>query len=759
MVDLTVDPEDVSPNASSLSPRTSRGMFGIQHIPKHDTVKLTEFAYLLWKHQVALIIDGYGLLRFISTGYVAPDEFITNASGQLEENPLFAAHRQQDKLVASWLLTTVSTEVLPHLTGLTTAMSIWNTISRSVVTEQEHVNVVLAGLTMEFESIIAIASRENFSLDVLTEMLLDCKARQKVFLSEGFSANLVLHSREDHSSRGQSNGYRGRGRGHNHNCPQCQLCGRFGHVVQKCYHRFDRDYTGVSESESLTENGSKPTGAGNSAKHLQSGGQPYAHTVTSMPSHSKFVPTPFYFPSPYAPGYYSFPGFSPGFTSNTSCGPHGTSPTFLTPSSAAYASPIPIDSGTCSSTSTNSLWYPDTGATHHVTNDISVFQSGTLYTGGNSLLMGNGDGIPIAHVGQGFLSSNRKPLILQNMLHVPNIKKKLLSVSQFTRDNGVFMEFHPSECLVKDARTQMVLLRGRLTDDGLYQLLPCEDQRSSCLVNNVSKSPVSLKLWHQRLGHPSLDIVQRVLKSCSLAFNKTEAVNVCSACMQGKSHKFPFCKSLTEYNELFQLVVSDVWGPAPVCSTEGFLYYVSFVNVCSRYTWVYLLKRKSEVAQCFLDFAKFVEVLFGYKIKALQTDGGGEYQPLRKWFCANGVQHRLSCPGTSEQNGKVKRKHRHIVETGLTILPLKLCIVSCQIILFSGCLVVLVILVCVCLIVISWILGVAPDNGVSTGIIPLVSPAQTKKAPPAHAPLAPAPPPPTPSTRAPSTHVDNSLTE
>ncbi|KAE8697187.1 putative DEAD-box ATP-dependent RNA helicase 29-like [Hibiscus syriacus] len=462
MVDLTVDPEDVYPNAYSLSPGASRDMFGVQHIPKHDTVKLTEYTYLLLKHQVALIINGYGLLRIISTGSVAPDEFITNASGQLAENPV-------DSASPDW----------------------------------------------------------TYNWDVNLEHYISLRCSTEGVLGEGIYVNLVLHSREGnaaetdscgtqdantgssqgHLSRGQSNSYRGRGRGSNNNRPQCQLCGRFGYVVQKCYHHFDINYTGVSGSESLTENGSKST---------------------------------VYFPFPYAPGYYSFPGFSPGFASNASYDSHGTSPSFLTPSSASYVSTVPKNSGSSSAASPDYLWYPDTSATHHVTNDMFVFKSGTHYTGGNSLLMGNGDGIPITH---------------------------------FTRDNGVFMEFHPSECLVKDTQTQVILLRGRLTDDGLYQLLPCEDHRSPCLVNNVSKSPLSLKLWHQRLGHPSLDIVQHILKSCSLVFNKTEA-----------------------------------------------------------------------------------------------TDGGGEYQPLRKWFCANGVQHRPSCPGTSEQNGKAERKHRHIVETGLTML-------------------------------------------------------------------------------------------
>uniref|UniRef100_A0A2N9I4N5 Uncharacterized protein n=1 Tax=Fagus sylvatica TaxID=28930 RepID=A0A2N9I4N5_FAGSY len=38
------------------------------------------------------------------------------------------------------------------------------------------------------------------------------------------------------------------------------------------------------------------------------------------------------------------------------------------------------------------------------------------------------------------------------------------------------------------------------------------------------------------------------------------------------------------------------------------------------------------------------------------------------WYPDTGISHRLSCPHTHQQNGSVERKHRHIVETGLTLL-------------------------------------------------------------------------------------------
>lgn len=44
----------------------------------------------------------------------------------------------------------------------------------------------------------------------------------------------------------------------------------------------------------------------------------------------------------------------------------------------------------------------------------------------------------------------------------------MLSVSQLTRDNKVFFEFHANVCFVKSQVTKEVLLQGRVKEDGLY---------------------------------------------------------------------------------------------------------------------------------------------------------------------------------------------------------------------------------------------------------------------------------------------------
>jgi hypothetical protein len=79
---------------------------------------------------------------------------------------------------------------------------------------------------------------------------------------------------------------------------------------------------------------------------------------------------------------------------------------------------------------------------------------------------------------------------------------------------------------------------------------------------------------------------------------------------------------------------------------------------------------KSEFFQCFIKFKLLVENLFSNTIKYFQTDNGGEYTSTKfKQFLSNhGIFHHLTCPHTSQQNGIAKRKHRHIVKTGLMLL-------------------------------------------------------------------------------------------
>ncbi|GKA53687.1 retrovirus-related pol polyprotein from transposon TNT 1-94 [Tanacetum coccineum] len=78
--------------------------------------------------------------------------------------------------------------------------------------------------------------------------------------------------------------------------------------------------------------------------------------------------------------------------------------------------------------------------------------------------------------------------------------------------------------------------------------------------------------------------------------------------------------------------------------------------------------QKSDVYSTFKSFVQMVERQFTTKLKNVQTDWGGEFRNLASFFSSLGIIHRRSCPHTSEQNGFVERRNRHVVETGLTLL-------------------------------------------------------------------------------------------
>ena len=74
--------------------------------------------------------------------------------------------------------------------------------------------------------------------------------------------------------------------------------------------------------------------------------------------------------------------------------------------------------------------------------------------------MGNETSLPIRVTGASLLCSHVSSFVLKNLLHVPDITKNLLYVSQFTADNKVLLEFHPDSCFIKDLSTRKTLLRG-----------------------------------------------------------------------------------------------------------------------------------------------------------------------------------------------------------------------------------------------------------------------------------------------------------
>ena len=82
-------------------------------------------------------------------------------------------------------------------------------------------------------------------------------------------------------------------------------------------------------------------------------------------------------------------------------------------------------------------------------------------------------------------------------------------------------------------------------------------------------------------------------------------------------------------------------------------YFITFIDDCSRYCYVYLLKHKDEALDKFIMYKNEAETQIGKVLKRLRSDRGGEYtSTLFNEFCANnGIVHVVTPPYTPESNG------------------------------------------------------------------------------------------------------------
>jgi IS30 family transposase len=113
-----------------------------------------------------------------------------------------------------------------------------------------------------------------------------------------------------------------------------------------------------------------------------------------------------------------------------------------------------------------------------------------------------------------------------------------------------------------------------------------------------------------------------------------------------------------------------VFGPVPVPSLGKSVYYVSLINVVSRNTWIYFLRKKSEVSDKFKEFKVLVENQKEKKIKVLRTDNGGEFcRNEFKEFCKKcGIERQKTTPCTPQQNGVAERMNRTLMEKSRSML-------------------------------------------------------------------------------------------
>jgi transposase InsO family protein len=333
---------------------------------------------------------------------------------------------------------------------------------------------------------------------------------------------------------------------------------------------------------------------------------------------------------------------------------------------SSSCTPISLSSSSNASDVFPNSWILDSGATDHMTNSSHQFTSYTPCPSNRKITTADGSVTTVAGRGDVRLSES---LFLKNVLHVPKLCTNLISIHKLTNDSNCYVSFYPSYCVFQERSTKRMIGRAEARG-GLYYLdNPSRQDRAHNLslssiasLSDVSESRKDkILLYHRRLGHPSFQVLKLMFPSL---FKGVMIEHFhCDVCELAKHKRASFPISNTRALTPFSLIHSDIWGPSTVVNISGARWFVSFIDDCTRVSWVFLLKQKSDVSHIFPIFYDMINTQFGVGIKRFRSDNAKDFfnQNLSSFFQKRGIIHESSCVNTPQQNGIAERKNGHLL--------------------------------------------------------------------------------------------------
>lgn len=318
------------------------------------------------------------------------------------------------------------------------------------------------------------------------------------------------------------------------------------------------------------------------------------------------------------------------------------------------------------------VWFVDSGASCHMTNDEQFFTK-LVKKDGPNVVLADGKVVKTIGCGYGTLRGMNKQggivdVKISDVLLVPSLTSGLLSVDKLT-SKGYTAVFDSSGCDIRDKNDKVVVVGVR--SGSLYRLQLGEVTKK---VDEKTHNTLCRHQWHRRLGHRHPGVISRITNEKlgeGLKIVECGIQLTCEPCIEGKLARNPMPKvAERKSTQVLDLIHTDLCGPMRTTTPGGKRFLMTMIDDYSRYTVVYLLAKKSEAQGKIKEYVRFVETLFGRKPKIVRSDGGGEYcnDGLRMFFADEGISAQYSTAYTPQHNGVAERKNRSLQEMARTML-------------------------------------------------------------------------------------------
>ncbi|KFD65016.1 LOW QUALITY PROTEIN: hypothetical protein M514_22733 [Trichuris suis] len=321
----------------------------------------------------------------------------------------------------------------------------------------------------------------------------------------------------------------------------------------------------------------------------------------------------------------------------------------------------------------NDGWIADSGAFKHITRNRHWFSTFKeidpcgVRVGDDNLVYAVGVGTIDVEMYNG---KTWNLSTLNDVLYVPDFGPSCLFSLGAAAARGYKITIEGEKvCLTKGGKVDLVGYK----DGDLYTLLIRRSSQSPQSAMSAVAGGNSLELWHQRLGHISIDKIKAMSKQ-----NLVNGLQItgeqkffCEGCIFGSMSRNPH-REVTERRDCLpgEILHTDVCGPFIQPSIGGSLYFVCFKDESSGYRKVYFMKRKDEVLKYLKLVITEVKRETGRAVKCLRSDCGTEFvnKTVGDFLVENGILHERSPPYTPESNGMAERENRTLVEKARSTL-------------------------------------------------------------------------------------------
>ena len=251
-------------------------------------------------------------------------------------------------------------------------------------------------------------------------------------------------------------------------------------------------------------------------------------------------------------------------------------------------------------------------------------------------------------------------ITLSKVIYSKELCKTLFSVTKAMYDDlSVLFENH--SCTITDSHNIGCPLRA-VPDGGLWRIQSVNSSSSSANIAFHN----DLDLLHYRMGHISPHVVNKLAQKQGIS--SSGEVSLCEHCIIGKSTRKPFPKSDSVATRPLQIVVSDICGPFNVKSIHHHYYFMTCIDVFSRYCYTFLLKSRRECFDTFKKFALHAQNLTGHKIAILRSDNEYRTNNFAEFCAAQGIVQQFTNSYSSQQNGISERKNLTLMNSARSML-------------------------------------------------------------------------------------------